>query len=212
MNDVWSWDFIHDRTASGSPLKWLSIIDEFTRENLCLHVDRSITSEDVINKLAELFSMRGLPKHIRSDNGPEFISHAIQGWLKKLEIEAMYIKPGSPWENGYAESFHSRFRDEFLALEEFESLHQARELTRIWREEYNHYRPHSSLGYQTPHEFAAGQISAQARQTGAAPPSLTATPASAKVKAEATAKTDGAQQNPEKKPENQTKLTQPELS
>jgi transposase InsO family protein len=151
---VWCWDFIFDRTASGSALKWLSIVDEYTRGCLCLKVDRSITSEDVIDTLAELFPMRGVPRHIRSDNGPEFIARAIQRWTKQLEIETLYIEPGSPWENGFAESFHSRLRDEFLATEVFESLVAARKLTAAWRD-YNHYRPHSSLGYVTPVEFAA---------------------------------------------------------
>ena len=96
-----------------------------------------------------------MPQHIRSDNGPEFIAHAIQKWLRRLEIEALYIEPGSPWENGYAESFHSRFRDEFLALEEFENVAAARKLTTAWKEDYNHHRPHSSLGYVAPVEFAA---------------------------------------------------------
>jgi putative transposase len=152
---VWCWDFVFDHTTSGSTLKWLSIVDEYTRECLCLKVDRSITSEDVIDTLAELFAMRGVPKHIRSDNGPEFIAHAIQRWTKQLEIDTLYIEPGSPWENGFAESFHSRLRDEFLAPEVFESLVAARKLTVAWRNDYNHYRPHSSLGYVTPIEFAA---------------------------------------------------------
>jgi transposase InsO family protein len=152
---VWCWDFIFDRTTGGSQLKWLSIEDEYTRESLALKVDRSITSEDVIDTLAELFAMRGVPGYIRSDNGPEFIARAIQRWLDQVEVETLYIEPGAPWENGYAESFHSRFRDEFLATEAFESLAEARPLTAAWRDDYNHYRPHSSLGYLTPVEFAA---------------------------------------------------------
>ena len=147
-----------DRTTSGSALKWLSIVDEYTRECLALKVDRSITSEDVIDTLAELFAMRGVPKCIRSDNGPEFVARAIQDWTKRLGIETLYIAPGSPWENGYAESFHSRLCDEFLGLEEFESLPAARKLTATWKEDYNHHRPHSSLGYVTPVEFAAAVL------------------------------------------------------
>jgi len=166
---VWCWDFIFDRTASGSPLKWLSIEDEYTRECLCLKVARSMTSEDVIDTLAELFAMRGVPEHIRSDNGPEFIARAIQRWLEHVEVKTLYIAPGAPWENGYAESFHSRFRDEFLATEVFENLAAARKLTMAWKEDYNHYRPHSSLGYLTPVEFAA-------RCTASAPKLLSATP------------------------------------
>ena len=122
---------------------------------MSLKVDRGITSEDVIDTLAELFAMRGVPRSIRSDNGPEFIAKAIQQWLTQLEIETLYIAPGSPWENGYAESFHSRLRDEFLATEEFESLQTARKLTRFWQADYNEQRPHSSLGYLTPAAFAA---------------------------------------------------------
>jgi transposase InsO family protein len=169
VNHVWTWDFVFDRTTSGSPLKWLSIVDEYTRECLALKVDRSITSEDVIDTLAELFAIRGVPKHIRSDNGPEFIAKAIQRWMKQVEIEALYIEPGSPWENAYAESFHSRFRDEFLALEEFENLAAARRLTAVWKEDYNHHRPHSSLGYQTPVEFAARAAFVPAPATPAPP-------------------------------------------
>ncbi|WP_261343236.1 IS3 family transposase [Gimesia maris] len=152
---VWCWDFVFDRTTSGSSLKWFSIVDEFTRECLTLKVDRSIRSEDVIDTLAELFSSRGVPQCIRSDNGPEFISKAIRRWLSQLELNSLYIEPGAPWENGYAESFNSRFRDEFLAVEVFESLGTARRLTDAWKEDYNGQRPHSSLGYVTPAEFAS---------------------------------------------------------
>jgi transposase InsO family protein len=166
---VWTWDFVFDRTTSGSRLKWLSIVDEFTRECLTLKVARSITSEDVIDALAELFAMRGVPRHIRSDNGPEFIALAIQRWLAQVNVQTLYIEPGAPWENGYAESFHSRFRDEFLDLEEFENVAAARKLTTAWKEDYNHHRPHSSLGYSTPVEFAA-------RCTASAPKLLSATP------------------------------------
>jgi transposase InsO family protein len=162
-NDVWCWDFVFDRTTSGSQLKWLSIVDEYTRECLTLKVDRSITSSDVIDTLAELFAMHGVPRHVRSDNGPEFVAKAIRRWLEQVNVSALYIEPGSPWQNGYAESFHSRLRDEFLALEEFESLPAARSLTGRWREDYNHVRPHSSLGYLPPAEFAACAASAPAR-------------------------------------------------
>lgn len=166
---VWAWDFVFDRTTSGSPLKCLSIIDEFTRECLTLKIDRSITSEDVIDALAELFAMRGVPKHIRSDNGPEFIADAIGRWLGQLDVEALYVAPGSPWENGYAESFHGRLRDEFFAVEQFENIATARALIRAWREEYNYHRPHSSLGYVPPAEFAD-------RCAASAPESTSATP------------------------------------
>lgn len=163
QDHVWCWDFVFDRTTSGNTLKWLSIVDEYTRECLALKVDRSITSEDVIDTLAELFAIRGVPKCIRSDNGPEFVAQAIRRWTRQLGIETLYIAPGSPWENGYAESFHSRLRDEFLAIEAFESLSAAWKLTVMWKDDYNHYRPHSSLGYVTPAEFAArGAASAPA--------------------------------------------------
>ena len=155
MNDVWCWDFVFDHTTRGTTLKWLSIVDEFTRECLTLKVDRRLTAEDVIDTLAELFAARGVPRHIRSDNGPEFIAKAIQKWTQQLEIGTLYIAPGAPWENGYAESFHSKLRDEFLGTEIFESLHEARQLTTQWKRGYNQVRPHSSLGYVTPAAFAA---------------------------------------------------------
>lgn len=171
-NHVWAWDFVFDKTAGGSQLKWLSIVDEYTRECLALKVARSITSEDVIDTLAELFAMRGVPRCIRSDNGPEFVAQAIGEWLSQLQIEALYIAPGSPWENGYAESFHSRLRDEFLALEQFESLAEARKLTAMWKDDYNHYRPHGSLGYVAPAVFAA-RCTASATERASATPQLT---------------------------------------
>ena len=153
-NDVWAWDFVFDRTSNGLQLKWLSIVDEFTRECLCLSVGRRFTSLDVIDELVSLSGSRGLPQHIRSDNGPEFIAAEIREWLKRPGVETLYVEPGSPWENGYAECFHSRLRDEFLSMEEFDSLSAARQLTAMWRDEYNHRRPHSSLGYRTPAGFA----------------------------------------------------------
>lgn len=152
---VWCWDFAFDRTGNGTTLKWLSIVDEYTRECLALKVARSIASEDVLDTLAELFAMRGVPGAIRSDNGPEFVARVVQEWLTRLQIETRHIAPGSPWENGYAESFHSKLVDEFLSREQFENVRQARRLTAAWRDDYNHDRPHSSLGYVTPAEFAA---------------------------------------------------------
>jgi len=162
---VWAWDFIHDRTHDGRPLKWLSIVDEYTRECLALEVGRGMTADGVIDVLAELFAVRGVPKHIRSDNGPEFIAKAIRRWLSHAGVQTLYVEPGSPWENGYAESFHSRLRDELLAREEFANLAEARALGAAWRLEYNHRRPHSSLGYRTPAEFAAGCAAASVRPT-----------------------------------------------
>jgi transposase InsO family protein len=159
---VWTWDFIHDRTTNGRALKCLSVVDEYTRECLALEVDRSITSEKVIDVLVELFRIRGVPNHVRSDNGPEFIAKAIRRWLSHAGVETLYVEPGSPWENGYAESFHSRLRDELTKREEFTNLAEARYMADAWRLEYNHRRPHSSLGYQTPAEFAAGCAAASA--------------------------------------------------
>ena len=153
-NHVWCWDFIFDRTETGTTLKWLTILDEYTRECLTLKVDRHITSENVIDVLAELFKTHGVPEHIRSDNGSEFVANAIRNWLKQLGVETLYIEPGSPWENGYAESFHSRVRDEFMNCEIFENLKSARKQTAAWKEHYNEVRPHSSLGYRTPREFS----------------------------------------------------------
>lgn len=144
---VWAWDFIHDRTECGGALKWLSIVDEHTRECLALELGRSFTSEKVLEVLRDLLIERGVPKHIRSDNGPEFIARKIRAWLGSLGVETLYIEPGSPWENGYAESFHSRFRDELLSVELFGSVTEARVLTEQWKEDYNQKRPHSSLGY-----------------------------------------------------------------
>lgn len=167
---VWTWDFAFDRTENGTTLKWLSIIDEHTRECLALKVARNITSEDVINTLAELFSLRSVPQCIRSDNGSEFIAKGIQRWLQQLQIQTLYIAPGSPWENGYAESFHSKLRDEFFSQETFENVSSARTQTAFWRKDYNHHRPHSSLGYMTPVEFAARCVSASAPGSASATP------------------------------------------
>lgn len=154
MNHVWAWDFIFDRTTTGHSLKWLSIVDEYTRRCITLDVSRSMTSEDVIDRLAELFVMHGVPEYIRSDNGPEFIAQAIQQWLTLLDVRALYVEPGSPWQNGYAESFHSRLRDELLNMEEFDNVRHARAHAAAWREDYNGYRPHSSLGGLPPDAFA----------------------------------------------------------
>lgn len=152
---VWAWDFIFDVTTNGRSLKVLSIVDEFTRECLALEVDRRMTATDVIDVLIELTALRGLPEYIRSDNGPEFIAQAIRSWLATSKVGTWYIEPGSPWQNGYAESFHARLRDELLATEVFETVAEAKMLATQWRLEYNHRRPHSSLAYQTPAAFAA---------------------------------------------------------
>jgi transposase InsO family protein len=152
---VWCVDFIHDRDQAGRPLKWLSVVDEFTRECPALEVGRSITARGVAEVLIGLFTTRGVPQHIRSDNGPEFIAGTIRRLADLTGVENLYIAPGAPWENGYAESFHSRLRDELLNAEEFADVREARALAASWRHEYNHHRPHSSLGYVPPAVFAA---------------------------------------------------------
>jgi putative transposase len=155
-DDVWTWDFIFDRTGDGRSLKWLSVVDEYTRECLVLEARRGMTAEDIRIILAEVAARRGGPPcRMRSDNGPEFAADVVRLWLEGTGSGALYIAPGSPWQNGYAESFHSKLRDEFLNREEFESEPQARALGALWKEEYNTERPHSSLGYKTPAEFAA---------------------------------------------------------
>jgi putative transposase len=155
-DDVWTWDFIFDRTSDGRSLKWLSIIDEYTRECLALEARRNMTAEDIRAILAEVAAGRGgSPYRMRSDNGPEFVAEVVRSWLEDTGSGTLPVAPGSPWQNGYAESFHSKVRDEFLNREEFESEPQARALGALWKEEYNTERPHSSLGYQTPAEFAA---------------------------------------------------------
>jgi putative transposase len=152
---VWTWDFIHDRTATGRPLKWLAITDEYTRECLALEVDRSLTADRVLDILTNLFLTRGVPQHIRSDNGPEFIAAAIRHYVEQAGLEMLYIEPGAPWENGFAESFFSRLRDELLNTEEFMNLAEARWFAYRRQQEHNEERPHSSLGYHTPAQFAA---------------------------------------------------------
>ena len=149
-NHVWSYDFVHDRTHDGRPFRILNIIDEYTKESLATFTKRRINSQDVILVLAELFLLRGIPKHIRSDNGPEFIAKKLVKWLKDLEVGPLFIQPGSPWENGYCESFNGKMRDQFLNGEIFYSLFEAKVLIEKWRQHYNTVRPHSSLGGKTP--------------------------------------------------------------
>jgi putative transposase len=154
-NDVWTYDFVADRTVCGGTLKWLTLVDEYTRECLALHVDRSLTGSDVRHVLARVVGRRGSPTRIRSDNGSEFICEVLHGWLPARGTKPIAVAPGSPWENGYIESFNSRFRDEFLDAEEFESVADARNKAAWFRREYNAVRPHSSLDYQTPQEFSS---------------------------------------------------------
>jgi transposase InsO family protein len=154
-NHVWSYDFTMDQTADGRRLKLMPVVDEFTRECLAIEVERSITAQDVIATLAYLFRVHGEPKYIRSDNGPEFIANAVKQWLAASGVKTLYIEPGSPWQNAYVESFNGKLEDELLGRELFTSLTEAKVLIEQYRVEYNHERPHSSLDYRTPAEFAA---------------------------------------------------------
>ena len=154
-NHVWSYDFVTDRTEDGKQLKFLVVLDEFTRECLATEPARSFTARDVILMLQYLFAVRGAPEHIRSDNGPEFVANEIQKWLGQACVGTLYIKKASPWENGYVESFNGKLRDELLNGELFLSLAEARYVLDQWRLDYNHRRPHSSLNWMTPAAFAA---------------------------------------------------------
>ena len=147
---VWSYDFVADRTEDGRQLRFLVVIDEYTRECLAIRAARTFKSNQVLELLAELFVLRGVPEHIRSDNGPEFTAGVVREWLKNVGAKTLYIEPGSPWENGYAESFNGKFRDELLNREIFYTLKEVQILTEMWRREYNTIRPHGSLGYRPP--------------------------------------------------------------
>jgi putative transposase len=154
---VWSYDFVMDQTADGRRLKMLPVVDEFTRECLEIEVARQLTAQDVMRVLDRLFTERGAPEFIRSDNGPEFVACAIKEWLARSGVATLYIEPGSPWQNAYAESFNSRFRDELLDREVFTTLTEAKVLVADYRRHYNVERPHSSLHYQTPAAFVVAQ-------------------------------------------------------
>lgn len=154
-NDVWTCDFIHDRTANGRPLKWLTLVDEYTRECLVLHVAESISGAEVRRIVARVIGRRVAPMKIRSDNGSEFICEVLSGWLSRAGSASIPVEPGSPWQNGYIESFHGKLRDEFLERVEFETVSDAAEKAKWHRREYNTIRPHSSLSYKTPKEFSA---------------------------------------------------------
>ena len=149
-NHVWSYDFVADRTQDGKALKMLTLIDEYSRECLAIDVERSLKSFQVLERLGDLFVERGTPDYTRSDNGPEFTAHLIREWLQRLGVQTLFIEPGSPWENGYVESFNGKFRDECLNGELFYTLGEAKILIEGWRSEYNTIRPHSSLGYRPP--------------------------------------------------------------
>jgi len=149
-NHVWSYDFVEDRTHDGRKYRILNVIDEFTRECLAIRINRKLKSTDVIDVLSDLFILRGIPTHVRSDNGPEFIAQALRDWLAAVGSKPAYIMPGSPWENGYCESFNSKLRDELLNGEIFYTLKEAKIVIETWRRHYNTIRPHSSLRYQPP--------------------------------------------------------------
>lgn len=147
---VWAYDFVSARTHDGLPLRLLVIVDEFTRECLSIDIARSLTSDDVLERLAWLMATRGVPEHVRSDNGPEMTAKVVREWLAKVGVTTLYIEPGSPWENGYVESFNGKLRDELLNGEIFHTVHEAKVLIEQWRRHYNTVRPHSSLGYRPP--------------------------------------------------------------
>lgn len=147
---VWSYDFVHDRTADGRPVRILTLIDEYTRECLSLLVARKLNSHNVLDELSNLFLTRGIPEHIRSDNGPEFTAKDVRKWLGLVGVKTLFIEPGSPWENGFIESFNGKLRDELLNGEIFTTLFEAQVLIKDWCQLYNQIRPHSSLGYRPP--------------------------------------------------------------
>jgi putative transposase len=147
---VWSYDFVQDRTQDGRAFRMLTVIDEYTRRCLAIVVARKLNADDVLHCLTDLFTRHGPPEHLRSDNGPEFAARAVRGWLGQLGVKTLFIEPGSPWENGYNESFNSKLRDELLNGEIFTTLYEAKVLIERWRRHYNAIRPHSSLGYRPP--------------------------------------------------------------
>jgi putative transposase len=151
---------VMDRTSDGRPIRILAVIDEYTRECLSMYVSRRIRSEDVREQLYELFLTRGVPEHIRSDNGAEFTAKAVRNWLEDLGVTTLFIEPGSPWENGYVESYIGKLRDELLNGEVLDTLAEAKVLVEGWRREYNRFRPHSSLGYRppAPEAYLAGKF------------------------------------------------------
>ena len=181
-NHVWSYDFVEDRTHNGRKVRMLNIIDEFTHECLAIRVSRRLKSIDVIDALSDLFILRGVPGHIRSDNGPEFIAKAVQDWIAAVGARTAYIAPGSPWENGFIESFNARLRDELLDGEVFYTLREAQIVIESWRRHYNAVRPHASIGYQSPAPEVfvpalAAWPAAQPRPASPAMPPLASAPA-----------------------------------
>jgi putative transposase len=147
---VWSYDFVQSHTHDGRSFRMLTVMDEFTRECLAIDVARRLTSEEVLERMSDLFICRGVPTYLRSDNGPEFTARRVRQWLTKVGVQTLFIEPGSPWENGYVESFNGKLRDELLNREIFDTLLEAKVLIERWRREYNTIRPHSALGYCPP--------------------------------------------------------------
>jgi len=167
---VWTWDFIADATVRGGALRMLTILDEYTRECHVLRADRALKAQDVLEWLGKAIEAHGAPKYLRSDNGPEFIAKEVQRWLAEHQIKTIYIDPGSPWQNGFVESFHGRFRDECLNRELLWTLSEARVVVEDYRRHYNHSRPHSKLGYQSPVRFAAATNPPSSPPVGLRPP------------------------------------------
>jgi transposase InsO family protein len=178
-NHVWSYDFVEDRTHEGRKYRMLNIIDEFTHECLAIRIDRRLKAIDVIDVLSDLFILRGVPEHIRSDNGPEFVAKAVQEWIGAVGAKTAYIAPGSPWENGFIESFNARLRDELLDGEIFYTLAEAKIIVESWRRHFNTVRPHGSLGYKPPAPevfIPAMTARAAAQPRPATPPELASRP------------------------------------
>ena len=173
-NHVWSYDFVEDRTHDGRKFRMLNVVDEFTRECLAIRVARKLKAVDVIDVLSDLFILRGVPGHVRSDNGPEFVAQDVQDWIKAVGARTAYIAPGSPWENGYVESFNARLRDELLDAEIFYSLREAQIIIESWRRHYNTVRPHGSIGYRppAPEVFVPAFAAWPAAQPRPAPPAM----------------------------------------
>ena len=168
---VWSYDFVRDRTSEGRAFRLLTLVDEYSRECMSIDVARSLTSEDVLERLTMLFITRGVPDYIRSDNGSEFTATVVRGWLSRVGVKTLFIEPGSPWENGYNESFNGKLPDELLNAEIFDALLEAKVLIERWRRHYNTARPHSSLGYRPP---APESIATGPPDSGATPLRLAA--------------------------------------
>jgi len=166
-NHVWAYDFVHERTHDGRPLRLLTVVDEYTRECLAIRVGRRLCAEDVLQQLTDLFVARGTPQYLRSDNGPELTATAVREWLARVGVTTLFIEPGSPWENGYIESFNGKLRDELLDREIFYTVQEATVLTEWWRQEYNPLRPHSALGYRPPAPEAIAPLPLRLRSVAA---------------------------------------------